>query len=504
LLIVAALIGGQPAAAQDLPSDFWPARNLAILHDFGRFWSVNTTFKPYRWEQLWTAGHQNGLSRGTGLGWILGDLLDETGIQPLAGSWSSDTLQARVWAGTLLQQPLGTGTPFQEFAGSPFADLTLWFGRRWSTQLYLRATSEPQSLRHFTGRPREVRRFGLNSAEFDHAVLSYRHDWLTVQYGRGRQNWGPFESENLVLSSASAAYDHFMAEARYKRFKFRFFYGFLEAVQDGGNINRYLVGHGIEYSNRRNLVVGLSEIVIFSGLNRPPDLSYLNPLVPHIEVELNDRTNKQSGTTSANAVWSLALDWLAAPGLRFSCNFVIDEIQLDNADRQQGRPDAIAYQVRAATSRSLGAIAATVSAEYVKVGTFTFRHEAGTNNLVSRNLPLGTSIGSDSDRWRLGLRLIFPQRVIASAAIGIQRQGERTILNNPYAEFTAEEFKQGPFPSGKVRKTRFLDWTLSYSPRRNLELAATACLSRQVGEVDKEESYVILSVNGYLPFQFNP
>jgi hypothetical protein len=437
----------------------------------------------------------------SGLGWVLADLLDETAMQPGAVS-AKDSLHVRLWSGGLFQQPVGQQKPFSEFAGAPYMNLTLWFRQKLSVELYLRATSDPQSLPHFTGRPRDIRRFGLNSAEFDHAVVSYNNSWLIAQFGRGRQLWGPLESENLALSSNSAAYDYFLLEGRYRRMKLRFFYGFLESITNGGNINRSVVGHGIEYTNRRNLVVGVSEIIILSGEDRPLDISYLNPFLPVLEVELNDRTNKDRGTASSNAVWSIMFDWLPVHGLRLSGNITFDEFQFDKKDREEGRPDATAYQVRAAYSRNLGALAGTVSIDYTRVGTFTFRHEAGSNNFVSRNLPIGTDIGSDADRWRLSLRLLFPWRITLSTAFGRQRVGERNLLNNVYEPYTADEFRQGPFPSGQVQKFNLFEWRLSYSPRRNIELVASGRIWGASGRSDTAQRYVIFSVNAYLPWWF--
>ncbi len=497
-----ALFCSVPTSAQDLPTDFWPARHLGILHDFGYFWAVNTVYKPYRWERLVGVEHRNGVAHTSGLGWVLTDLLDETAGHPAGGGNPVDTLQVQGWPGALLQQPAGEAAPFSGFAGAPYVNLSAWFRTHLSAQLYLRATTDPQSLPHFTGQPREIRRFGINAAEFDQALLSYQNTWLVAQFGRGRQIWGPFESQNVVLSANSPAYDHFMVEARYKRMKLRVFYGFLESRRlDDVNVNRYVVGHGLEYTNRKNLVIGLSEIVVLSGKDRPLDLAYLNPFLPAVEVELNDRTNKDAGTASSNAVWSLAVDWMPWHGLRLSGNFSVDEFQFDAADRRQGRGDALAYAVRAAYSRTVGRVSATVSADYTKIGTFTFSHELGTNNFVTRDRPLGSDLGSDADRLRFGVRFLLPWRTIVETAGGVQRDGERNILRAPYQFYTFEEFRVGPFPSGRVQTTRFLEGRVTYLPRPNLEFQLTGRLASGTGRSVTNQSYVILAFNAYLPWR---
>ncbi len=501
--IVIALGVFQVAFAQEIATDFWPARHLAILHDFGYNWSTNTVFKPYRWERVWNLVQNDDMESNSGLDWIIQDMVEETNSGLFSESTSRDTLNLRWWNGLLLKQPVGKGGPFPEFSGSPFSKLTFWFKQKLSLQLYLRMTNDPTSLQHFTGRPREIRRFGLNAAEFDYAALSYHNNWLTVQFGRGRQAWGAFESNNLVLSSNSPAYEHLMLEARYKRYKGRFFYGFLESIMaNDSNINRYLVGHAIEYSNHRNLLIGFSELIIFSGIDRPLDLSFLNPFLPAIEVELNDRTNKQVGPESSNAVWSLLVDWMVIPGLRVSANFTIDEFQFDNKDREKGRPDAIAYHLKTAYSKTIGSIGVTTFFDYSRIGTFTFSHFQSSNNFVSRGLPIGSELGNDSDRLQLGVRLLLPIRVIFSSSFGIQRSGERNLLNNPYLAFSEEEFQAGPFPSGTVQKTHFIDWRINYSVKKNIEIDVSGRFSSMSGPFNDNQNYLVFSINTYLPWWF--
>ena len=55
------------------------------------------------------------------------------------------------------------------------------------------------------------------------------------------------------------------------------------------NSQRYLSARGLEYKNNKNLMLSLSEVVIYSGKNRSIDIAYLNPVSTHLEIELNDK-----------------------------------------------------------------------------------------------------------------------------------------------------------------------------------------------------------------------
>ena len=43
----------------------------------------------------------------------------------------------------------------------------------------------------------------------------------------------------------------------------------------------------MEWTNKKSLVLSLSEVAIYSGFNRSFDIAYLNPISSHLELELN-------------------------------------------------------------------------------------------------------------------------------------------------------------------------------------------------------------------------
>ena len=106
----------------------------------------------------------------------------------------------------------------------------------------------------------------------------------------------------------------------------KYIHGFLESKDK--DINRYITARGIEWTNQKSFIIGLSEIVIYSGENRSFDIGYLNPISSHLEVELNNRLNI-IGDTNSNAVWQIHLDYLLNKRFRLSSNFLYDEYVID-------------------------------------------------------------------------------------------------------------------------------------------------------------------------------
>jgi hypothetical protein len=302
--------------------------------------------------------------------------------------------------------------------------------------------------------------------------------------------------DNLALSEKSAAYDHATLQLNFHDIKLRYFYGYLETL--GDNNQRYITGRGIEYNNQRNLVIGAHEVIIYSGVDRPFDLAYLNPIATHLEVELNQRDNRPGDTRGGNAIWQLVLDWMPVKRLRFSGNLLADEIVIDDFEREEGKPHALAYQGRLAWSDMFGQVVYTIFTEYTSVGTYTLRHEDGGNNFVSRGLPLGTPLGSDSDRWLSGVSIVTPWRLITTISIGKKRSGEQSILQNLYEPYI--EFIDVPFPSGNVVKTAFILWKVSWSPRANMRIK----LQSQIADsnLNGNRKYLLISLDAYLPTYF--
>ena len=86
---------------------------------------------------------------------------------------------------------------------------------------------------------------------------------MIIQFGRGRQSWGAGNDIQLSLSEESNSYDYGMLDLDFGKLKVRYFHGFLEA--DSNSVNRYITGRGIEWNNQKNLLIGLSETIIYSN-----------------------------------------------------------------------------------------------------------------------------------------------------------------------------------------------------------------------------------------------
>ena len=354
--------------------------------------------------------------------------------------------------------------------------------------LYPKIVNNTEHIPGYSGVPRDRSRFGFNSGETVMSGIGFENNWLSFQLCRGKENWGANDEINLALSNNSSSYDYFMLSSDYKNIKVKYFHGFLESTKS--NVNRYISARGIEWSNEKYLIIGLSEIIIYSGENRSLDFAYLNPMSSHLEVELNDRLNV-IGEDGANAIWQFSFDYLLKKKLRISYNYIIDEIVLDQEQKRVGKENGDAYSIRLSYNPSEKLIIpSSLFLSVVSVGTPTFRHNNGFNNFIQRNKPLGWKYGSDTFEIKCGIKISNQRNLIFSGEYGYRLSGEESILNRPYEKYF--DYIKDDFPSGDLVKNNFCSFKLNWWYKKNISFIINSSF------IESNSSF-LLGLNIYLP-----
>ncbi len=406
---------------QEIPNDFYDFQKRKLIIDSGYNWVENTTFGPVRYKH---------------------------------SQKSTDSLKVNTRFGTFFSKGQKMLYAYGHFT----------FKKYFHGYLYPRIVDNPNNFRRYSGISRDISRLGFTSGETDISGISFENEWMIIQFGRGRQSWGAGNEIQLAISEESNSYDYGMLDLDFDRLKVRYFNGYLET--DSNAVNRYITGRGIEWNNNRNLLFGLSEIIIYSGKNRPFDFSYFNPISTHLEIELNNRQNK-SGIDGGNGVWQLSLDYLIVNNLRFSFNYLIDEFVLDKQQKDQGKGSGKAYSLKTVYSpikkdNSL----LLFNFSIISVGTNTFKHSVGYNNFVQRNDPLGWIIGSDSRELKIGLDWMYQKNLITKIDFGLRDIGEKNFINDLYNPY--EDYINEPFPSGEINNIKFISTRLYWWWKPNI------------------------------------
>ena len=338
---------------------------------------------------------------------------------------------------------------------------------------YNRIVTNPSAFDRFSGKARKVRRFGFNSFETDQSGIGYHKGNFFIEFGRGRQIWGVGNDMQISLSKYSNPYDYGMISFLHNNYRFVYFHGYLENIEGW---NRYINGRGIEYNNYNNFLMSLSEIIIYSGNNRPLDFAYLNPILFHFEIEMNERQNNlELSDGSANAVWQFSIDYFSKNKFRISFNFLIDEIVIDKIERDANKDNGLGYSLKISKSvLNKGTKALSFYATSIAIGTHTFRHDVGTNNFVNRGRPLGWQGGSDSKQGSIGFTFKTKSSLIIDGEIIKYTFGRESLINSsylPYQEFS--DYLDTPFPSGLIKTNYITKIRIQYMHTEKSDLSVS-------------------------------
>ena len=377
----------------------------------------------------------------------------------------------------------GEGLRYSGYIGvaNNLSNSSLFFYNRFVFKNYFYIFFQPVFNNQFIGSNYDPTIKSLNYVHKNINGIGFQNNWLSFQIGRGNENWAAGNNIELALSDNSGIYDYLQLASDYKKVRVKYIHGFLESKDK--DINRYITARGIEWTNQKSFIIGLSEIVIYSGENRSFDIGYLNPISSHLEVELNNRLNI-IGDANSNAVWQIHLDYLLNKRFRLSSNFLYDEYVIDK-NIQKGKEHGRAFSTKIAytpiiTAKDL----LTIYLKMLYIGTPTFRHAIGSNNFVQNNKPLGTKIGSDAIDNSFGINYYNRRDLIFSIYCGLLKYGEENIVNRAYEPY--EDYQKGEFPSGEITHNYYLGTYFRYWHSAYLSISSGFYLTKNT---DNENIY---------------
>ena len=171
--------------------------------------------------------------------------------------------------------------------------------------------------------------------QFDHAYLTFQSDRLNLLFGRQRLIWGPSPRGSLLLNDTSPPIDMLGYSFSVGSFTLSGFSSRLDDYTDplSGEVNRrYLSGHRIRLNPGKGLEIALSEIYLYGGADRLPELYYNIPIVLYYWEAQNRKLDD-------NAFWGLDISWVKSGLGRIYSSWVFDDIQ-----RQSRGPQKFAMQ----------------------------------------------------------------------------------------------------------------------------------------------------------------
>ncbi len=297
----------------------------------------------------------------------------------------------------------------------------------------------------FAGRPDQV------------FIRASGEDW-GLQFGKDYLSWG----EGLMRGKNHVPFEMLGFDFRFGYFNFSGFTGFLDPSFSyepmpvdtfiKRTANRYLAGHRLEFVSKR-FTIALNEEVLYGGIGRIPEISYIVPFYWYHAEQLNRGFDDNTYIGGDFKV--------LFPPVRFTGEVLVDDIQVESKTQDDEEPPQIGLAGQLDYGTTIFSKWATFRTRYEGVTNWTYNQSKNQNRYIYQNECLGSPYGNDYDRTSLGLDLYLAPMCILNIEGFYFRKGEGRIdapwttpwsdIEGPYSE---------PFPTGIVEKTSGfkLDW----------------------------------------------
>lgn len=273
------------------------------------------------------------------------------------------------------------------------------------------------------------RRLFLDDRRFyDRALgaVQYEGSLGRIRFGRDVVGWGysPLGG-GLLLSVPSPPLDHLLLDLRYGALRF----SYLHAAAIGSDAmgqdvpTKFIAAHRLQVDPSPQLSLAISDAIVYSG--RGIDLAYLNPLGFYVSSGMLSQERNERD----NSLLAAEIGWRPLDGTLLYGTLLADDIGFSTlADTSwRGNNNKYAWQVGGVHLLRVADIPIIATAEYVRINPFVYSHRTIVNSWTSQGEVLGALQQPNSDRWTLGVTLLFAPRMRLALRADYIRWGENWL-----------------------------------------------------------------------------
>ncbi|RKZ24368.1 hypothetical protein DRQ16_00155 [bacterium] len=271
--------------------------------------------------------------------------------------------------------------------------------------------------------------------------LLENENWYLL-LGREKPVWGP-GYQKLLLGADHPSMDMFyLFSYRFpKILTFTSFSSFLErSVMDTaiGPERRYLTGHRLDFDFGK-LKFAFSEVVLYGGEGRQPELYYMNPLLLFYGEQYNVHIDD-------NILWDLEIRYIHKPSLQVYGELLVDDFQYNPEDVESPMLGGIAGVLLSLPDLDYLRI------EYGAICAWVYNQPRPRNRYVHHGRIIGSKYGPDADLLVIEARKELSPECMIEGVLRYWRKGENTPFT-PYPDVHSEDADtafQEWFLTGKV------------------------------------------------------
>ena len=210
-----------------------------------------------------------------------------------------------------------------------------------------------------------------------------------IKLGRGYKKKKLYPHHSIIDSGLYPSRDELSFRTKIRKTDFEFSFGKLDNEKDslGSLISRNFAKHRLIWKISSNFILEAGEMVIYTGLNRNFDFTYINPFIPYFLNGIeSERKNLANDNDNSIIYFSVKKDF---KNLNTFIELIIDDFQIDKTDRE----NALGFKVG---FHSLQNNSFAWLFEYVEISKWTYLHHGNKTSWENRGMPIGFSYGPDS------------------------------------------------------------------------------------------------------------
>jgi hypothetical protein len=273
----------------------------------------------------------------------------------------------------------------------------------------------------------------------DNAALYFYRNGIFGSVGRSFLIWGPEQRDALLISDNSPAFDRIWLGYEHKAFRFDYVIARLDDFRSGDSTSvRYLSGHRLSFRKAGVFELGLSEVALYGGYNRPMEWRYLNPFLPYYWEQYNRGSDDNMFLGLDCAIY-----WPRRS--RIFGELMIDDFQIDF----KSEPNQVGYKLGIDALEPIGLARLFTKISYTRVNTTVYGQNKLHNLYLNSGEPIGYFGGNDQDRILALLRYHVSTSCDLELEFQYNRRGEGRIEQHQLSAVP----KGVNFPSGIVEKS---------------------------------------------------
>ena len=299
------------------------------------------------------------------------------------------------------------------------------------------------------------------TARVDRAGIAVDTKHFGLVAGRSASRWGEGEPGGLLLSPASPPLDLVRLRFDLGRARLASQFSALDA-QNTPLPTRSRTKSATSPPTGspcgwRSLDLGLSESIVYGGVDRGLEPFYMNPLLLFYAEQWNHLEKD-------NVLWGADFFWTPRAGRALKGELLVDDFQFD----METEPHQIGWTVGGEWAFVASALPILAAAEYTRIETFVYGHSTARNRYTNEGVGLGHPLGPDADRVAATLTCDPSENLTVALAAEHARHGAQTI-DTPQDEVNPKGLG---FPSPPVQERLTVDTTISWRPRVTRRLDA--------------------------------